>query len=278
MADSLTSDGYPPDYVAEGAAALKELVLTGGPFVMAAGFDQAALERAAAGYRAAATDKTRAAVRAALTGYLVAGVEEEPARWVKGIRHLVELDNRHVRKIQKPAGGDATKDKPKDADTWSCASRLAALPRGVPRDGLHVELVCHLKAQPKTVRTTRLLVIPDGHRTWLLYGADLAYLTAKAAGLLDARAATLATRKDVERCVAGPSTLCATFSLLAGVPFFDATTDAEIAASLARFDRIRAQPSDPSTVVLGPAGGDRLGVSAVTPLRAIAGLLSLLSD
>jgi len=273
FAASVQKDGFPEAYARESADAFLALVVTGGPLVLAGGYDARAVERAGAAYRAHATDATYHAAQGALGGWFVAGVDEEPERWLRGVAKIVALDHAKVKRTPPAAkAGGATKDD------WSetVTEREATAPPGAPPRTMHLVLTTVLKHPPKdaikTPRTAHLLVVPDGRRTWLVYAPDPALAVEKAAALVSP-AAGLGSRPDAATCTPGATT-CVLFRPDALIPLSPVTKPKDVADALQLADRARSLAPTTMTLRVVPRGG-HAEVLATVPWQAIDELVTL---
>jgi hypothetical protein len=203
----LVDEGFSASAIDAEMAPLQKLMLTGGPWVIAAGHK---VDAARAAVDAAIDHKTpaaRAKARTALQGWVVAGVEEPPQAWMDGVRDLVKNDG------VKPTGKPQRKHEPqKESWKFSVAPLPPAL--GLPAGTLHVE--DHVTQNPEWVAAQRkaklplgdavvhhvahLFVVPDGTRTWFAAAEDPALAAAEVRASLGgaAQSGTLASRPDLD--------------------------------------------------------------------------------
>jgi hypothetical protein len=210
FSQSMTDDGAPPELVERMVKVLNSVILTGGPMVMAYGFDVkealAALKRA--------TPKAKMD-RRALHGWLLLGVDEPSARWTDAIREAIAIDKvpyTHKSKSTGPSRDDKTDTKPGDkSEKKKTISRLAeervadkALPAGtshfVSREYPAVNDKANTKKPP--VSATHMYVVPGGAQTWIAFGENEAQVLAKVKGVIANQAANqdkgLSGRDDLQ--------------------------------------------------------------------------------
>jgi hypothetical protein len=148
----------------------------------------------------------RAKARAALQGWVIAGVDEPPQKWIDGVRTLVTLDN--VKTAAKPKQAE---DLPRESTKLVLTPMLASL--GLPAGTLHVECratpsAAWLAAQKKSVghetpalaHTTHVFVVPDGAMTWFAVSENpvLAATQAIATLAIGGRSGQLRARRDLD--------------------------------------------------------------------------------
>ncbi|HEY8039249.1 MAG TPA: hypothetical protein VIF15_05620 [Polyangiaceae bacterium] len=276
MRASLADDGYAPSAIDEIVGLIDRMVLTGGPWVVAGGHRldaaRSALDAYAAGGKT--TLAARAKARAALQGWMVAGVDEPPQKWMDGMRALVKTDA--LRPVDKPKKKDKL-----EKEQWRLALAPVAPGLALPSGTLHVEaretvnpawVASQRKGratylEPLIPHTVHLFVVPDGARTWLAAAEDPALaaseVRASLAGAPDA--GTLSARRDLDVLRAGPTSAGGALSV-ADLAMWksDDTSDADLRAVKRTLEALATLTADgktpvPVVLVASPAGG---GVAA----------------
>jgi hypothetical protein len=281
-------EGYTPAQLDTQLAPYQALLLTGGPWAIAAGHkldaSRAALDAYAAGPKTAAA---RANARAAMQGWVVAVVEEPAQKWIDAIGTIVRTDE------TKPAGKvHRTHDPSKETTRL----KLTPLPAGLqlPPGTLHVEarvvqsqawLAAQKKAKkpvtdPVIPHTTHLLVVPDGARTWLALAEDPALAAAQVRSSLSSApdAGTLKARADLDALRVEPASVGGYLSV-ASLAMLLASDSSDEGLRKAR-DMLQGlasltgggQTPVPLTLTIapragGPASGGDLRMHVVLPLK-----------
>jgi len=267
----VSEDAVSPSSADEISDAFTQLFFTGGPIVGAAGNDRPTLERARV--LAPSNQTTRLAARRALKGYWIFGVEEDPERWIAGVKHLMEVDRRAHTTGRAPGNTKtpATSTSAKDSAWDTLTERLLPAPPGFPARTVYVEFVTVPKSptNKELPYVAHVFVVPDGQRTWIVYAPDVDLARAKARALVDPKTPA---RPDVEPCIARKASVCVIATLAAAVPFMSTARPEEIEQSAADVERLFDEDTlTPSTFSVVP-NGDRAELTATLPWSVVFGL------
>lgn len=210
LGEALVSDGAKPADVQPVQAALGKLP-TAAPSVFASGFDDAAVRAAVAAERslgadakpAARLDAKQATMRA-LFGWRIVEVDAPSDGLASALKELATALGRPS--LIKALHG-------KESTSTPLSLRTAPMPKGasLPTGSLHwiVELPEPLPPKDRPAKgppppaprplQAHLLLVPDGGRTWIGFGADDAALAAKLAATMASGASSgLSSRSDLE--------------------------------------------------------------------------------
>jgi hypothetical protein len=250
LAQWLTDDGYSPAEIEAQTAPIRQMVLTGGPWVLGGGFRVDAARTALDAYVAgrSTTLAARNRARAAMQGWILAEVDEPSQAWIDSIRALVKID------AKKPSGKPLRTHKPQRDSTSLVVVPLPATLK-LPDGTLHVEIrttpnAKWLAAQPRKPppvpsppRTQHLFIVPDGSRTWMAIAEDPALAAAEVRAALDpaappARAGGTGPLETIARSGGGFVTLAALAMALA-----DDASDEDLHKTRDALTSLSAMPS-----------------------------------
>jgi hypothetical protein len=188
----LTNEGYTPAEIEEQSAPLRRVILTGGPWVVGAGYRVDAARTALDGYVAGRSTSLAARTKAwtSLQGWAVAEIDEPAQPWIDALRTLAKFSGK------KPSGKPLRKHKLQPEHVTLAVAPVPAALR-LPDGSLHVEARTAenrewLAAQPRKpppvpviAHTSHLLLVPDGPRTWMAFAEDPAFAAAQVRAALD---------------------------------------------------------------------------------------------
>lgn len=263
----MSDEGYTPAEVQEQVAPIRQMILTGGPWVVGGGYRvdaaRTALDAYVAGRSTALPARTRAWT--ALQAWAVAEVDEPAQAWIDALRTLVKVGDK------KPSGKPLRKHKTqRDHTSFAIAAVPAAL--RLPDGTLHLEVKSTpnrewLAAQPRKpppvpaiAHASHLFVVPDGPRTWMALAEDPALAAAQVRAALDPAATHANTSmagglEATARTAGGFLTLAAVAMTAAGD-----TSDEELHKARDALTSLATLPSGggdpvPFGIVATPAGG-----------------------
>jgi hypothetical protein len=253
LGDAIRDDACPEElkYVLD---RIEALLLTGGPYVVAIGGDEAAAASAVeasqklAHYEGAARARTRLAIEP----WFLAELEEPATRWTSALRELAGADAKFAScKKPKPAEGKAAKPV-----TEHSTMSLAAIPASahLPKESLHlVNKSVPVKKDGPPASTSHIFVVPEAEHTWIAVGEDETALLARVHdALLGApESRTLAVREGLELLRAAP-VAGGGFGTIEGIQFLglSAGTSEELAAASVAIEGWRALPSRGTTPIV----------------------------
>ncbi len=263
----MSDEGYTPVEVQEQVAPIRQMILTGGPWVVGGGYRvdaaRTALDAYVAGRSTALPARTRAWT--ALQPWAVVEVDEPSQAWIDALRTLVKVGDK------KPSGKPLRKHKvQRDHTSFAIATVPAALK--LPDGTLHLEVRTTpnrewLAAQPRKpppvpviTHTSHLFVVPDGPRTWMVLAEDPALAAAQVRAALDPSATRANTSmtgglEGTARSAGGFLTLAAVAMTAAGD-----TSDEELRKTRDALTSLATMPSGggdpvPFGIVATPAAG-----------------------
>lgn len=196
----MTDDGYSPAEIEEQITPLRQVILTGGPWVVGGGYRVDSARTALDGYVAGHSTSLAARTKAwtALQAWVVAEVDEPSQPWIDALRAFAKVEGK------KPSGKPRRKHKAqRDHGRFVVVPVPGALK--LPDGTLHLELRSTpnpdwLAAQPRKpppvpalAHTSHLFVVPDGARTWMALAEDPALAAAQVRAALDPTATHAST-------------------------------------------------------------------------------------
>jgi hypothetical protein len=204
----LVDDGQPQAAADAVVALLSRSFLTGGAWTVGAGHRLDPALAAVDAYVASDSkgDLARAKARAALQGWVVAGVDEPPQKWIAAAQTLVVLDRIKTVVNVKPGAEPA-----KESTSLVITATPASL--GLPSGTLHVEArstpsPAWVAAQRKSgshaisssAHTIHVFVVPDGATTWFALSENpgMAAVEVRASLSTSAASAQVKSRRDLD--------------------------------------------------------------------------------
>ncbi|EYF03881.1 hypothetical protein [Chondromyces apiculatus] len=171
---SVVTDGYDQGKSSELLERMGALFLGGGPFVLAAGMDRAAADKALAAYQSKKNaPKAREAARRSLAGWGVVGIDTPPGPWIAEVKQMLALNEEIDRTHKKPATPSPSKADRERKETSKLV--LGRAPATLPAGTLHIEeRTKPLTKDAPPAHTTHFYAVPEGERLWIGVGEDSA--------------------------------------------------------------------------------------------------------
>jgi hypothetical protein len=291
----MREDGYDADLLAEISRTTSGLFFTGGPFVVGAGMNRAAAEKALVSlHDGKRSPQAVEEARRGLSSWVVIGLDEPPERWIAGVREFMRLDQALTRKLSSigapaktpgPPGAGAERKKKKDRQERTVLVEVAA-PGALPRGTLHLESRAKPIAKDGPLpHAEHIYVVADGSRTWIGIGGRDADLIERLRVVLHAPAEkTLAEAVGIEPIKVAGAFAGGFFTLASGAMMIRLKNEKESDLEPSRIDleKLGALPSRGDTVIPwlllsepGSAGTVRTRMQIRLPMDALADIVQL---
>jgi hypothetical protein len=291
----MMEEGYDTDLLDQISRKTGELIFTGGPFVIGAGMNRAAAEKAlVALHDGKRTPQAVEEARRALASWAVIGLDEPPERWIAGVREFLRLDQALSRKRSQSRGSATTsgqpgaavgKPKKKDRKEHSNLVEVAA-PASLPKGTLHLEDRSTPTAKDGPLpHTEHIYIVADGSRTWIGYGGRDADVVDKLRIVLHGPAEnTLARAAGIEPIQVAGAFAAGFFTLAGGATMFTLQNqkESDLEGSRRDLEKLGALPARGDTPIPwlivsepGSAGVVRTRMQMRLPLDALTDFVQL---